>query len=203
MKVSRAVIGLFLLSAVCFAEDRSVVVEGRTIILHDDFTWEYTDEVKPRDADSIILKRNPGIRSPLVSKNGKYSLYIDQDDWIQTTGLNDHAQFQFRNKDETGYGILIFEGLPIPLENMRNILIDNASNLDPYARILEVQGCTVNNSEGELVTYTASGSGLDFTFYAYITMKEKGTIQFIFYTLSTAFEGLKPSFQEGISSLVF
>jgi hypothetical protein len=203
MRVLSAVIGLFLLSSLCFAENQRVIVEGREIILHDNFTWEYADGGESRDADSIVLKKNPDIKSPLVSKNGKYSLYINRENWIQTAGLNDSAQFQFRNKEETGYGILIFDGLPIPLDSMRDVLISNASNLDPYARILDVERAIVNNSEGELVTYTASGSGLDFTFYAYITMKEKGTIQFIFYTLSSAFEDLKPAFQEAISSLVF
>jgi len=196
---------IFLITAamVSYADDQIIDLDGKSIILHDDFTWSYVNKGKAKLSKEIVLNFDPLNTTVLTSKNEKFAININLIQWVQTTGINESADFQFVNADETGYGVLIFDGLPVPLESLKDILIMNANSIDPNARIIDVTSCTVNNSNGELVTYVASYSGLEFIFYTYITTNDNGTIQFTFYTLSTKFEELKPSFQEAISGLEF
>ena len=203
MKLKRTIFFLLIYVAVLFiyAEDRSVKIDGSDIVLHDDFTWEYLDVEKKKESPLLKLNYNPSNTNELISKNNKYLIHVNSDEWIQTTGLNDGAQFQFVNSESTGYGMLIYEGLQFPLESLKEAMIINANNIDPNARIINEEKCVVNNTSGELVTYTANYTGMNFIFYSYITSSDKGTIQFTFYTLENAFDELEMSFRDAISGL--
>ena len=204
MKKILLLVSCFVCTAVLLGDDMVINVKGRKAVLHDNFTWEYLDMQDAPDSEGpLALSFDASIINPFVSKNGKYKIYIDTEKWRTTSGLNDDADFQFVNSDQTGFGLLLFDGLPIPLDSMKDILIVNANNIDPNARILDVRPCTVNGSEGEIVTYTARASGLEFIFHTFITTNENGTIQFTFYTLSSVFGKLKPLFEEAIAGLVF
>ena len=192
-----------VISFYLYSEDKIIKLDNKTIILHDDFTWNYIEVEKNEISTEMILKYDPNETILLRSKNNKYNIHINDENWVQTTGLNDGAQFQFVNKDDTGYGMLIYEGLSFPLKSLKEAIITNANAIDPNARIIDVKECAVNNTVGEIVTYMASYSGLDFIFYTYITTSDKGTIQFTFYTLEEKFEELKPSFINAISGFEF
>lgn len=203
--MKKTVFVLFLLITAMYAwsEDQIVDLNGKKVVLHDNFTWNYAWEETSAQVKEISLSYDPSVTTAFTGKNGKYTVNLNLHEWNQTTGLNADAEFQFINIDETGFGVIIFDGLPIPLTNMKDILIQNAQSIDTNARIVNVQPCRVNNSSGELVTYTATYSGLSFIFYTFITTNDNGTIQFTFYTLASVFEKLKPSFQEAIGGLVF
>jgi len=89
------------------------------------------------------------------------------------------------------------------LDTMEKLLIVNANKVDPNAKITNVEKCIVNNTEGELVTYTALISGLGATYITFITSKDSGTIQYTFYTLSSYFDKVKPQVLDAISGLIF
>jgi len=194
---------VILFSTLSFANDVIINVNGKDVILHDNYTWEYSDITKINSSDIKTLTITSNLTTVLRSKNGKYQLNINPNIWDQTRGNNDSAEFQFVNKEQTGFSVVLYDGLPIPLENMKKILIVNANKIDPNSYILNVEKCIVNNTEGELVTYSATTSGLDFTFYAFIASKDSGTIQYTFYTLSSFFEKMKPIFIDAISGLIF
>jgi hypothetical protein len=194
---------LIAVSSLAFANDVTVNSGGRNIILHDNYTWEYAVEAKAGDSEIKTLTLNAKATMILKNKNGKYQLSLNPDVWEQTRGNNDSAEFQFVNNDQTGYCVVLFDGLPIPLDSMKQLVIVNAHKVDPNSSISGVEKCIVNNTEGELVTYTASASGLDFTFFTFIASKDSGTIQYTFYTLSSYFEKMKPQFLDAISGLVF
>jgi len=185
------------------AEENIVELNGKQIRINDDFTWNYVEENEEQDGSKISLSFNPTNTTQYEAPNGKYTINLATEDWMETTGINDTASFQFVNADTTGYGLLLYDGWEIPLKNLKVILIQNAQRIDPDARIVSAEKCSVNGTDGELVTYTAKNSGLSFVFYSFVTSSDNGTIQFTFFTLSSDFEELKPSFQEAIAGLYF
>jgi hypothetical protein len=203
MRSRVAFVFLTLAMAAAYAGDETIELKGREIVLHENGTWEYLDLGPSSAALEITLERDPSIVGSYKSRNGKYQVFLNSDVWEATTGINKKADLQFVNKDETGYGVVIFDGLSIPLESMEQVLIGNANNVDPNARIEDIRKCLVNGTGGELVTYLVSSKGMDFTFYSFIATKETGSVQVTFYTLSSYFEKLKPVFQEAISGFVF
>ena len=201
----RAIIlfSLILSGIVCLAaQDRTVTLDGRKIILHEDFTWEYAGQEKKKGTIRVLDVDNTE-KDLFQSSNGKYSVYVDTGYWMQTSGLNPQAQLQFKNHDDTAFAMIIHEGLELPLDSLKELMIINAGNLDPNARILDVEPCSINGLEGELVTYTAHTAGLDFIFFSFITSTHNGTVQFTCYTLETVFGRLKTEFIDLISGFEF
>jgi len=182
------------------AEDQRISFQGKTIILHDDFTWEYASSEPAENSDQIILDKDASNTAVFTSRLNKFTLSIDPNEWSQTSSINDTAEFQFVNDEQTGFCLLMYDGLSVPLKNMEQVVISNAQRLDPYAEISLIENCLVNGVPGELLSYVCSLNGLEFTFYSFIASSKKlGTIQYSFFTLSSVFEDLKPSFQKAIS----
>lgn len=205
MSISRVTIVMFLLAMInssISSNDNIVTYEGRKIIINENYTWEY---LNPDISNSSIKEIYPKNKNKVLinSSNLKYGVYIDNEKWTSTTGINDEAELQFKNFEDTAYAMLIFEGLEIPIESMKELIILNANNIDPNARILNSEKCAIGNIEGELVTYTARSAGLNFIFFTFISSNTKGTIQFICFTLDSEFDELKPEFVDLISGFKF
>jgi hypothetical protein len=204
MKATGIALLFITLSTICYAADVTVRVNGKSIVLRDNHTWDYlADEGQPNPGVLTLTKSNDPNDVVLKSKSGKYQLNVNMEIWHQTTANNAQAEFQFVNGEETGYGVVLFDGLSIPLASMKQILIMNANKIDPNARIADVEECSVNGTSGELVTYLATAANLEFTFFTFIASKDTGTIQYTFYTLSSVFEKMRPLFIDTISGLEF
>ena len=196
--------GLFFLSALSvFSEDRIVKLDGKQIVLHDDFTWEYLSRTPAEQGEALKIDLQITGTTEYTSGNGRYTLNLTDQVWSPTTGLNQEADFQFVNRDKNGFCVVLYDGFSIPLDSMKEVLIINAANVDPNARIVEVRRCLVNGVPGELVTYTAKYASLNFTFLTFITNGEDCTVQYTFYTLSNMFERLEPDFITAISGFRF
>lgn len=203
MKATGIVLFFIAFSAFCYGEDVTVRVNGKSVVLRDNHTWDYVESEGSSSEGSLVLTKGADTDKVLKSKSGKYQLNVNMDIWHLTTANNPQAEFQFVNAEETGYGVVLFDGLSIPLDSMKQILIMNANKIDPNARIADAEACTVNGTSGELVTYLATAANLEFTFFTFIATKDTGTIQYTFYTLSSVFEKMRPLFIDAISGLEF
>jgi len=201
-KISLILILTFCGFTALFAEGTVLLYNGKKIIIHDDFTWEYLNTAG-ESTEVRSLDVNNGNKKYIGSSNGKYGVHVDFTKWQKTTGINDQAGIQLMNYDETAFAMVIFDGLEIPLESMKELMIINANNLDPNARIISSEKCLVGSVAGELITYTANSAGLNFVFYAFVTTSRKGTIQFTCFTLDNAFEDLKGDFEDLISGFQY
>jgi len=185
-----------------FCQDNIVMYNGKKVILHSDFTWEYLKSDSKQEPSRTIEVDIENKRL-INSDNGKYGVYIDDSIWQETSGMNVQAGIQLKNSDDTAYAMVIYDGLEIPLESMQELMILNASNLDPNSRILSSEKCLVGNLPGELITYTAESAGLNFIFFSFVTASKKGTIQFTCFTLESVFEDLRDDFIDLISGFQF
>jgi len=185
-----------------FSQDNIVMYNGKKVILHSDFTWEYLRSDSKQET-SRIIEMDIENKSLINSDNGKYGVYIDDAKWQQTSGMNVQAGIQLKNSDDTAYAMLIYDGLEIPLESMEELMILNANNLDPNSRVISSEKCNVGSLTGQLITYTAESAGLNFIFFSFVTASKKGTIQFTCFTLESAFEGLRDDFIDLISGFQF
>jgi hypothetical protein len=204
--VKKLIVTLFLFGFIfsAFCEDQITQVNGKKIILHDNGTWEYFATSNTNDETIIRIDKSPLFDKTIKSKKWSYAISYNSSKWdLSTNPDGAPSEYQFTNKENTGYGMCIYDGLSINLESMKKVLIVNASKMDPNASIINVQKSIVNGITGEFVTYCAESSGIMFYLYTFIATKETGTIQFTFYTTKEAFEKLKPSFEEAISGIDF
>lgn len=192
---------VFLPTAYVYSVNQVVDLNGRKIILHDDFTWEYKE--KSLSQDMLSLNMDKSFQEVLKSKTETYALYFNPNKWKQFKSTSLDAEFMLQNIASTGYGMIIYEGLEFPIESLKTFVIANANIADPNSKITSSKKCIVNGNHGELITYDVNYGGIDFTMLSFLVSKNSGTIQFTYYTMKSVFEELKPSFLEAISGLVF
>lgn len=201
----RLVVSVLLLLAgtLAYADDQVVQVNGKTVVLHDDFTWAYVQSSDGLQASGLQLTKSPAMDKVWKDPSGKFQISYQSSRWSETKPLNDNAVFSIKNATTTGWGSLIYDGLQIPLSAMEKVVVSNAKNIDPDAKLINTQECTVNGTPGELVTYTATTSGLGFTFLSFLANNASGTVQFVFFTSTSEFDKLRASFIEAIGGLQF
>lgn len=201
----RAFAAIVLAAGLVFAaaaKDVTVTVDGKTVVLHDNFTWEYQNQAAaPSAGPALALAKPAKAALVLASQTGPYRLSLNGGVWRQTAQSNDSAEFQFTNKDSSGYGMMIYEGMPIELATLRSALIQNAKAVDPNVQLLSVQAATVNGLAGELVSYRVKSEDTAFVFLSFISSGDNGTFQYTFYTVDKLFDKLKPAFLEAIAGL--
>ncbi|TGK38679.1 DUF3157 family protein [Leptospira gomenensis] len=202
---------LYIASFLCILQsanpEEATTKSGKKVILNPDFTWKYvpeSSETKSAKTATVVLTKSQEQDTELKSESGEFSVWFDSKKWNRAPKpANKVAEFEFENKKRTGYSMIIYEGLEIPMESFAELLVVNARQVDPNASLLETADCKVNGKSGKLVTYTALFSGMKFIFYSFVTSGSKGSIQFTTYTLENKFEQEKEEFHRLISGLVF
>ncbi|MDR1901732.1 MAG: hypothetical protein LBQ88_05540 [Treponema sp.] len=190
-------------SAVLLGDEILKRNDGRDIILHENFTWEYREDPGVQNGPIERLDISANLTGQLNSRSGKFTVYYDPIEWHETTGLNPSAEIQMSNTDSTGFCILIMEGIPLSVEQMKDVVILNARRMDSNAHVVQTERVLVNGKEGTIFTYIVQYETLRFIFYNLIMSNEKGSIQFVFYTIDSVFEQLKPDFRKAMSGLIF
>ncbi len=186
-----------------FGGDLIADYQGAKIILHDDKTWEY-EQIRPADLDDqMVLVKSASQSESLTSPTKKYVINYNPSLWERSKPFSEAAEFGFQNKAKNAFGMAIYDGIEVPLNSMENIVIKNANNIDPNAKIVNIRKCKINGTEGELVTYLATGSGVPFTLLTFLASGPFGTIQYTFFTSSSLFDALQEDFVEMISGLEF
>lgn len=177
--------------------------DGREIILHENFSWGYREDLSLQKGPPEVIDISGDLTGQLNSRSGKFIIYYDPSEWHETTGLNSLAEVQMRNTDSTGFSMLIMEGLSLPVEQIKDAIILNAQRMDSNAHVVQTERVLVNGKDGTIFTYIVQYETLRFIFYNLVMSSEKGSLQFVFYTLDSVFEQLKPGFRKAMSGLIF
>jgi hypothetical protein len=191
-----------LISISVYGEDQIINFNGKKIILHDNYSWEYAPD-KDVSNNPIVLTSIDNFDQTVTGKSNKYSIKYNSSKWTVRNTPSGPGEFSFQNNDNTGFGTCIYDGLQFSLPVMEKVLIANAIKVDPNAAIINKEDCIINGNKGELVAYAFISSGVKFELYSFIVCKENGSIQFTFYTTDSTFEKLKQSFIEAMTGLVF
>ncbi|PJZ42365.1 hypothetical protein CH370_03815 [Leptospira kmetyi] len=183
---------------------------GRKVILNSDFTWKYADTNSDKNktgkpaTSMVVLTKSDEQDTELKSESGEFSVWYNSKKWNRAAQKsNKVSEYEFENKKRSGYAMVIFEGLEIPMESFPELLVVNARAIDPNAHLVETTDCKVNGRAGKLIKYAALFSGMKFIFYSFVTSNSKGSIQFTTYTLENRFDLEKEEFEGIISGLVF
>ncbi|XDD48757.1 DUF3157 family protein [Leptospira sp. WS92.C1] len=200
---------VILLLTFQLSSEEATTKNGRKVILNSDFTWKYATEVSRKNeignaSAIVILTKSEEQDTELKSQSGEFSLWYNSKKWNRPLKhSNKMSEFEFENRRKTGYSMIIFETLEIPLESFPELLVINARAIDPGASLLEISDCKVNGKTGKLVKYSAVFDGRRFIFYSFVTSNKRGSIQFTTYTLESHFDSEKEEFEKLLSGLQF
>ncbi|MFN5136622.1 MAG: hypothetical protein ACK5DG_15020 [Chitinophagaceae bacterium] len=198
----------FLISACsCFSQETAITKDGRKVLLHDDGTWKYVQDVNGvKMPDSTLKKFSKAAtaKTLLTSKRTNHALWYDAAKWNLTDlKISDASEYLLKLKNEDAYCITVVERLQIPLESFKDIVIkslkmrgiENIEILDEEYRI-------VNNIRVLYLKFSAANDGVIFTYCGYYFSNESGTSQILCYTSPNLLKQYKPEFDKLLNGFV-
>lgn len=159
------------------------------------------EQIKP----NLTINRTVRRYSNRSFLNDKFSIRVNSNDWsADPDDESDEVdeQFVYTGSDSDTWFQVIAENVELSLQVMPDIILANASDLDPNATITESGSRTVNGEITFWARMEVESSGIPFSFYYHIYTGDEGTVQIIGWTYKTLFEEKAPLFEEIFSSFL-
>jgi hypothetical protein len=167
--------------------------DGKTVILHPDGTWKYVTTEEPQFLSPSI---KPQSSNKLIKgKRGTYGIWIDENKWrMSEVRFNPVAEFCFAHTAGEGYAMIIDEGIQMPLEQLKNIILENTKKAAPDVRITVEKKRVINNVEILYMQMEGTVQSIPFTYVGYYYTGEAGTIQIITYSAKDLIDEFESDF---------
>ena len=180
------------------AETGRVELDGREVILFDDNTWRFAS-----DTDTDLSSANDDCVE-IKSKALPVSICLDESVWKLGDG-DGPGEFSFTTKDNNLFLLMITEKAEIPLKAFEKAIVANAqkaSGLRPVEVIKKERIDALGVEWGRMV-YNADIDGLIIKYENFFTtLKDKGSVQFVFYTTPNNYEAASREIDRATKKIV-
>jgi hypothetical protein len=186
----RKIIFAFAFLGVCStinAQQKAVTEVGEEVLLYENGTWKYANQ-EDEVSNEVYVNRDPFYRSDdatflLKSTKVDIGVWLDPTEWsFQKAADNPEAEYELQLKGEDLYGMIIAEKLEIPIENLKEIALENGREAAPDLQVIQEEYRTVNGQQVLFLQLNGTLQGIKFTYYGYYYSSPSGTVQFITYT---------------------
>ncbi len=185
-----AVFGL-LFSQMSQSQEIAVTTRGDSVVLYSNGYWDYyynyingegTSEEIRMNSEPYEKPANSTIK--INGMNDAYRIWYNDKAWrrIPPAELNPEADIALKLKDGDVYGMVIYEQLEIPMENLVDIALENGKNAAPDIRLVDREYRIVNNDTLVMMRMDGTTQGMKISYYSYYFSNENGSIQFHTFT---------------------
>lgn len=193
---------MVLLCSALFAVQYATTDDGKKVILNADGTWEYITD-KTKDKGDITEFKTPKTSKTLIKgKKEMYGVWYNKDKWSIVKDDNADADLSFKHIDGDAYAMVIAERIPLPIEKLKEIALENARAVAPDAEIIEEKEIIVNGQNIVHMKMQGTIEGINFVYYGYYYASKIGSIQFLAYTSSNLLEDYEQDFQDLLNGFV-
>ncbi|GGG40675.1 hypothetical protein GCM10011344_46920 [Dokdonia pacifica] len=185
------------------AQQKAVTELGEEVLLYQNGTWKYAN-VEDEIAKDTPVNPDPFVKDEdatflLKSKVTNVGVWLDPTEWsFQKSKDNPEAEYELQLKGEDLYGMIITEKLEIPIENLKEIALENGRDAAPDLEVIQEEYRTVNDQKVLFLQLNGTLQGIKFTYYGYYYSSPTGTVQFITYTS----QGLLKSYIEDCEKIL-
>ncbi|MFZ1814527.1 MAG: DUF3157 family protein [Rhizobiaceae bacterium] len=175
------------------AEVGRVELDGRTIILNDDNSWEYAGDVAERPANCTSIS----------SKVVPVSVCLDPDSWT-LANLNGAEEHGFRHKEHDLYLLMITEKTVIERPSLKKAAITNAQSAAGLNKVnvLEDDSASVDGYPFGRIVYNTIVDGIDITYSNhYTSFEDTGSLQIVIFSGAAQFDSIRPVISEVIAGI--
>src|SRR4030067_221358 len=168
-----------LLAATSYAGQTAVTDTGEKVILNSDGTWAYADKA-PKPAEKIDMNKKkfekPKDSTFLLKSTRNNSAY-----WLNTakwsfakTQADAAAEYRFQLKGKDLYGMVITEGIEMPLESLAEIARTKSRSAAPDAKLLMQEYRVVNGKKVIYMEFKGTIKGVNFIYHGYYYSNSSG-----------------------------
>ncbi|NOQ35092.1 MAG: hypothetical protein GQ569_04265 [Methylococcaceae bacterium] len=171
----------------------AVTEDGRNVILYSDGTWAFRQEMpqlRPQKANKS-----------LKGKRGAYEVFYNDKLWKQGNAGNEDAEIQLQHNNGDGYAMIIFERIPVPLENLKKLALENVRSVASNVEIAGEERKLVNGYEMMVLRINGAIEGIPFSYLNYYASGDWGTIQFVTYTATVLMPEYETDFLDLLNGL--
>ncbi len=207
MKTIFLLLNLVAAFPLSFAQQGAVTQTGDEVLLYDDGTWRYADTTVS-DASAIAINSNLFGKADeatflLKSAGGSVGIWLNPKEWsFKKASENPAAEYELRLKGGDLYGMLIAEGIEIPVEQLRSIAIANARSAAPDLVVVAEEYRTVNGVKVLMMQLSGTMRGIKFSYLGYYYSNEAGSYQFMTYTSQALLESYRTDAERLLNGFV-
>lgn len=201
---------IILLNCIIFitakSQIKALTENGREVILNENGTWQYVSDKDKNGSDNLNLiivnpvnfSKPPGETFIVKSNVVNIGVYIDHSLWTFAPHKENEAnpEYMFTMKSEKGYAMMITEKTEIDLVNLKDIVLKNAKDAAPDARILSQEYRIVNGQKVLCLQLSGTISGIKFMYLGYYYSNSNGTIQLVTYASEKLFNESRPDLEK-------
>ncbi len=189
------------------AQIKAVTDNGDEVILNNDGTWKYVDDItkigRIVDTNKIAFYKNPDATFQVKSsKVENVSIFLNPKKWSFKKGdSGDALEFEFSLKEKDAGGILITERIEMPIENLKEAAFANARKVSADMAVVNEEYRFVNGVKIFFMQMDGTVQGVKFTYLGYYYSGDKGTIQLLTYTAQSLFSEYKKELENLLNGL--
>lgn len=209
MKTTILFLALLLPAAALLAQQTATTKDGKTVLLNDDGTWVYQTEAtgsKTQFNDSLLTKysKPTAAKTLLKSERTDHAIWYNETKWSKSDMKPSEAtEFLLKLKDQDGYCITVVEKIEIPIENFSAIVLKSMKMRGAENVVVEKEEFRMVNGKRVLfMQFSATTSGMTFTYAGYYFSNESGTSQLLCYTSKNLFNQYKQEFMNMLNGFV-
>ena len=173
---------------------RARTEEGREVLLFPDGTWKYAGTASP---PPVMVSKSPSAKTEFKTQKGQFSIWVNTTKWqLPRRPATGAAEYEFAHKSGDGYAMIIAERLSMPLESLKEIVLEIAQESDPDAKIISEERKVVNGQNILAMKMAVTVKGIPFIYYGYYYTGDAGTLQVVTYTGKNLFKEYEQDFTE-------
>lgn len=163
----------------------------------------YAQQTPSKDDGAVSRNAAPTDCETLRSEVLPVSVCLSDQVWAlgNTEG---EKEMSFRRKDNEHYMLVITEKDFFPQEKLREAILINAQNAAGLKKVqvIEDTKASLDGEEFDRIVYRATIDGLDITYDNYYRgLDGKGSVQFVFFSLTDEYQAFKPVIEETVQSV--
>ena len=183
---------------------KATTEDGRKVLLFPNKTWMYEGKIsEPADSSASDRSRKvpAGSTKVLKGKRGFYELWYDPSIWApldknRTKAMNPEAEYTLTYMDGDAYVMTLAERIQIPIDQMKEIVVKNASAAYTDVKITFEEKELINDKEFLVLHMEAKYENIPLMCIFTIWSGEQGTLQVYAFTTKNLYNEYEEAFRE-------
>jgi hypothetical protein len=206
MKIAVLLSAFFLSNLTSSGQIAAVTDKGDEVVLSADGTWKYVnkDEAEGGEIRTSKIKFERAKEASFHLKSTVVSavFYLNPKKWSFKKSEAAEYEFQSKEKGKDAYGMVISERIKIPLENLKEIALENARKVAPDIKLSKEEYRVVNGTRLLYMQMDGTIKGIKFSYLGYYHSNESGTVQFLTFTAQSLLKEYQKEMEELLNGLV-
>jgi len=176
-----------LLATASHAGQKAITDTGDEVILHSDGTWKFVNN--SRKTTEKITTNQMEFTKPdssfflLKSTRNTSAFWINPAKWsFEKASTNAEAEYEFQLKGQDLYGMVIAEGVQMPVESLTDIAVTIAKNAVPDIEVTKKEYRYVNGNKVIYMEMRGTMQGMKVTYLGHYYTDAAGSTQLVAYT---------------------